>query len=427
MTMNSSKNNNYLFANLLLFMVLAFFAAAIYWAWFAELDEVIRGPGRVIPSSQIKTIQNLEGGILSKVLVKEGQKIKAEQVLIHLDKTAFSASVDEKLAEKHSLEASIARLTAEYTNKPIHFPKRLKTARRELIDREISLMKSRAARLAADIDIQTQTQEKFRLDIKEKAGQLHHLKIDLKIANEKYNILKPLVEKQSASKIELLDLKRQVNQLESNIEDHTNQIPKSQAAIEMAESKKDSLKKNFSSSVLNDLSSKKNQLAQLEQILPAVKDRLKRTSIRSPVAGLVKRIFVHTIGGVVGPAEPLMEIVPQKDELLVEAKILPKDIGFIHPGQSVKVKFTAYDFSIYGGIDGVLEHISADAFVSEDGYSYFLIRVKLDQNHINHQSSKLPVMTGMDCQVDILSGSKTVMDYILKPILKARQTALQEP
>ncbi len=424
--MNPYKNNNYLLANLLLFSVFLFFAAALYWAWHAKLDEVIRGGGRVIPSSQIKTIQNLEGGILSEVLVKEGQKIKAGQILIRMDKTAFNASVEGKLAQKYALEAAIARLTAENTHQPLQFPAHLKEIRPELIAQEISLMESRRSQLASDIDIQTRSQEKYRLDIKDKKSQIRHLKIDLNIAREKYDILKPLVEKQSASKLELLDLARQINELESKIEDNANQIPKFEAAIQTAVSKKNSLIKNFSSSVLNDLSEKKNQLEQLEQLLPAVQDRLRRTSIRSPVAGLVKSIFVHTIGGVVGPGDPLMEIVPEKDELLVEAKILPKDIAFVHPGQPVKVKFTAYDFSIYGGINGRLEHISADAIISEEGYSFFLIRVKLDKNHIDYQGAKLPVMTGMDCQVDILSGSKTVMEYLLKPLLKAKQTALQE-
>lgn len=423
----STSNKSYLFANFLLLIVLGFFAAAIYWAWHARLDEVVRGTGRVIPSTQIKTIQNLEGGILSKVLVKEGQKVKKGQILVHLDKIAFHASVEEKLAEKKALEASIARLIAEQTGKKIRFPNDLIHSNPELVAREKALMASRAEKLKADMKIQTQAQEKSKLDIKEKISQIHHLEIDLKIAREKYDILKPLVEKQSASKLELLDLERQINQLKSKIADNKNQIPKSQAAIQTAESKKESLKKNFASSVLNDLTTNKNQLAQLEQVLPAVQDRLKRTEVTSPVAGLVKRIFVHTIGGVVGSAEPLMEIVPEKDELLVEAKILPKDIAFIHPGQTVKVKFTAYDFSIYGGIDGILEHISADAIISEEGYSFFLIRVKLDENHIRYQDSQLPIITGMDCQVDILSGSKTVMDYLLKPILKARQTALQEP
>lgn len=425
--MRQNTNTHFILANLLLIAIAGFFAAAVYWAWHAQLDEVVRGTGKVIPSSQIKTIQNLEGGILSKILVQEGDKVEKGQVLIHLDKIAFHARVEEKVAEKEALEASIARLTAEQTGKPIRFPKDLTRSNPDLIEREKSLMRSRMEKLRAEIKIQSQVQKESKLDIKEKLSQIHHLEIDLNIANEKYNILKPLVDKQSASKLELLDLERQINQLKSQIADHTNQIPKIKSAIETAESKKESLQKNFASSVLNDLTTKKNELDQLKQILPAVQDRLKRTQIVSPVSGLVKRIFVHTIGGVIGSAEPLMEIVPEKDELLVEAKILPKDIAFLHPGQTVNVKFTAYDFSIYGGIEGVLEHISADAFVSEDGYSFFLIRVKLDENHITHKDAQLPIITGMDCQVDILSGTKTVMDYLLKPILKARQTALQEP
>ncbi len=421
------KNKNYLFANLLLLSVFCFFAAAVYWALHAELDEVVRGTGRVIPSTQVKTIQNLEGGILSNIMVREGQKIKAGQVLIQLDQTAFHAGVEEKLTEKYALQATIARLNAEFSNEEIRFPGNLKNIRPQLVEQEISLMKSRAETLQAEVDIQIRSQEKYQLDIKEKQAQNRHLEIDLKIANEKLSILKPLVEKQSASKIELLDLERQINQLESKIEDNRNQIPKIRAAIKTAESKKDSLKKNFSNAVLSELSVQKMLLEQLEQVLPALQDRLERTSIRSPVAGLVNRVFVHTTGGVVRPGEPLVEIVPEKDELLVEARILPKDIAFIRMGQKVNIKFTAYDYSIYGGLDGLLDHISADAIISEEGLRYFLIRVRLDQIHLNHKGTQLPIIAGMDCQVDILSGKKTVMDYLLKPILKARQTALTEP
>ena len=427
MTTGLEKKSNYLFTNLLLFSVLGFLGSALYWAWHAELDEVVRGMGRVIPSTQVKIIQNLEGGILSKVLVKEGQTVQAGQALIQLDQTSFYSRLEEKLARKYALEACIARLTAEHTRGPVKFPDHLKDEKPRLVERERALMKSRADKLWVEMDIQTRTQEKFRLEIKEKQGLVRHLEIDLTIARQKYDILKPLVDKKSASRLELLDLERQINQLESKIEENRDQIPKIEAAIAMAESKKKSVSKNFSTRVLDDLTRYKNELDQLEKVLPAVRDRLKRTCILSPVSGRVKQIFVHTLGGVVGSAEPLMEIVPEKDELLVEARLLPKDIAFIHPDQKVKVKFTAYDFSIYGGIDGTLDHISADAIVSQEGYSYFLIRVKLNENHITYQDKPLPVMTGMECQVDILSGSKTVMDYLLKPILKARQTALQEP
>ncbi|MBU1195506.1 MAG: HlyD family type I secretion periplasmic adaptor subunit [Proteobacteria bacterium] len=421
------QNTNYLFANLLLLAILAFFAAAIYWASQARLDEVVRGMGRVTPSTQIKIIQNFEGGILSQVLVKEGQEIEKDQILMQLDQTVFHAGVKESLSEKYGLEASIARLMAEFSNQEIVFPEHLYKLKPHLIEQEMSLMQSRKARLQADIDIENQNHEKYLLDIKEKINQNRHLGIDLRIAREKHSILQPLVEKQFASKMELLDLERQINELESRIEDNNNQIPKIEAAIETTRSKINSLKKNYSSAVLTELSDKKSRLEQLEQIFPAIQDRFERTSIRSPVSGLVKRIFVHTVGAVISPGEPLIEVVPEKDELLVEARILPKDIAFIHPGQKVNVKITAYDFSIYGGLNGQLEHISADAFVAEEGYSYFLTRVKLAADHLVYKGNRLPVMAGMDCQVDILSGSKTVMDYMLKPILKARHTALTEP
>lgn len=420
------ETRQYLTANILLLSIVFFFGAAVFWACNARLDEVVRGNGRVIPSTQIKTIQNLEGGILSEILVREGEKIRAGQVLMQMDPTVFQAGVKETLAEKYSLEAKIARLTAESKGSDIEFSDYLRKERPRLVEQQIALKEARAAKLSSDLEILDRSQEKYRLEIREIEQQNRHLAVDLNIINKKLSIMAPLVEKQAASTIELLDLEKQKNQLMSQIENNKSRILKIKAAIKTAQSQKKSLQIEFSNTVLKELTDLKNRLEQLEQLFPAIKDRLERTQITSPVSGFVKRIFVHTAGGVVAPGAPLVEIVPEKDDLLVEARILPKDIAFVHPGQKVNVRFTAYDFSIYGGIDGNIEHISADAILGEEGYSYFLIRVRLEDNQLEYKGRKLPVIPGMDCQVDALSGSKTVMDYILKPVLKARHTALTE-
>jgi adhesin transport system membrane fusion protein len=228
------------------------------------------------------------------------------------------------------------------------------------------------------------------------------------------------------SKVELLQLEREVNDLAGELESTRLAVPRIEAALQEAERRIDERRLNFRAEAQRELTAVQAEATALAEAITAAADQVKRTAVRSPVRGTIKRLLVTTVGGVVQPGEDLVEIVPLEDSLLVEAQVRPADIAFLHPGQPAKVKVTAYDFSIYGGLDGVVEEISADTITDDRGESFYRIRVRTAENALEHNGRTLPIIPGMTTQVDILTGEKTVMDYLLKPILKAKERALRE-
>lgn len=364
-------------SHIVLFTVITFFIIALIWAKLAILDEVTRGMGKVIPSSQIQVIQNLEGGIIEKILVKEGEVVQKRQVLMHLDDTRFKSSYAEAETKQALLQLKIARLEAEVENTPFEIP--------ENIEKRFP-SRSRHAKM------HHQSRQK----------EIEQMQKSYQLALKELELTKPLVKKGAASQVEVLRQERQVNDLLTAIH-------------------------NFKSNTLNELNSARSELAGLQEASLALQDRLERTVVRSPVKGIVKQIKINTIGGVIQPGMDLIEIVPLDDSLLIEAKIKPQDIGFLHPNQKANVKITAYDYSIYGGLDGVVEQISADTITDERDESYYLIRVRTQKNFLGNKNNKpLHIIPGMAANVDILTGHKSVLDYLLKPILKAKQNALRE-
>lgn len=368
------------FMHLILWAALLFFIIAVIWAHYAILDEVTSGEGKVIPSSQIQVVQNLEGGIIREILVREGEIVKQGQVLMQIDDTRFSASYKEARKKMAALELQIARLQAEIDDKPFIINNELKQLQPDLVRAQMALLLARKEELQ-------QLQEGYDL------------------AERELKLTRPLVRKGAVSEVEVIRLQRTANELKGKIITYKNKA-------------------------IDELSKVRAELSPLKETFEADKDRLKRTTVRSPVKGIIKQIKVNTLGGVVQPGMDLMEIVPLDDTLLIEAKIRPADIGFIRPQQDAMVKITAYDFSIYGGLEGKVERISADTITEEDNTgddeSYYLIRVRTTKNFLSNDKKPLYIIPGMQASVDILTGRKSVLDYILKPILKARQRALRE-
>lgn len=375
--MNSDKPRVY--THLILWGAAIFLACALTWAHYATLDEVTTGEGKVIPSSQIQIIQNLEGGIVNKLFVKEGEIVTTNQILMQIDNTRFRATYNEAQKKIASLQIEILRLSAEMNNKPLNIPEDLAKNNPGVVEAETALYNSR----------------------KEELDQLNHA---LDLAVRELDLSIPLVSKGAVSEVEILRLRRSVNEIKGKIA-------------------------QFKSESLDQLNKARGTLAALQEAHTADEDRLLRTTVRSPVKGIVKRIKINTVGGVIQPGMDIIEIVPLDDTLLIEAKIKPSDIGFIKHGQSAMVKLTAYDYSIYGGLEGKVEQISADTITDDKQNkeeTYYLIRVRTDKNYLGTQAKPLYIIPGMMATVDILTGHKTVLDYILKPILKAKQTALRE-
>ncbi len=413
-------------AVLLLIFVILFFGAAIGWAWWAEIDEVTRGQGTVIPSSQVQVIQNLEGGILKQILVREGEMVEAGQIILRIDDTGFAASLGEQKATYYSLMGQIARLTAESEGGAVEFPPELMAEARQLAVNERSLFNARQADLKSQLAILRGQVDQRRQEQAELRGQLKQTRSSLKLLGEELQMTEPLVQSGVVPKITLLRLRREANDLEGEIKATILALPRAKAAAAEANRRIEEKYLNFRSEALRELNLRKAEFAQVEQSILAARDRVVRTDIRSPVKGIVKQLKIRTIGGVVMPGMDLLEIVPLDDTLLVEARVLPADVAFLKPGQEATVKLTAYDFSIYGGLSAKLVRISADTIVDERGDSYYQIIVRTDKSELVHRGKVLPIIPGMVASVDILTGRKTVLDYILKPVLKARDRALSE-
>ncbi|MFO2970174.1 HlyD family type I secretion periplasmic adaptor subunit [Legionella pneumophila serogroup 10] len=369
-----------IFTHVILWASLLFFIAAIVWANYAILDEVTTGQGKVIPSSEVQVIQNLEGGIIQNIFVKEGQKVKKDQILMQIDNTRFMSSYAEAEKKIDALEIEIIRLNAEISNTKPVFPEKFTKTYPHLVQDQLSLYESRMR-------------------------ELNQLEKSLELAQKELNLTRPLLKGGSVSEVEVIRLERTVSEIKGNIE-------------------------KFKSEELDRLNKARTELFALIEANKADKDRLTRTTVRSPVYGIVKQIKTKTIGGVVQPGNDLLEIVPLDDTLLIEAKIRPSDIGFIHPGQKAMVKITAYDFSIYGGLEGIVEHISADTIIDEQTdkkeESYYIVKVRTEKNYLGTEKNPLPIIPGMQATVDILTGQKSVLQYLLKPIIKAKQSALRE-
>jgi adhesin transport system membrane fusion protein len=414
------------FTHLLLIIIVVFFALFFAWASWAELDEVTRGDGKVIPSSQVQVVQNLEGGIVAEIPAREGAVVEPGQVLLRIDNVRAASDLRESRQRYLALLGALGRLHAEVEGSEISLAPELLTDAPQVAANERALHTVRKAALASEIEILESQATQRRQELAELDTRLGQLARSLALATQELDINRPLAERRVVSKIELLQLEREVNDLAGELESTRLAVPRIEAALQEAERRIDERRLNFRAEAQRELTAVQAEATALAEAITAAADQVKRTAVRSPVRGTIKRLLVTTVGGVVQPGEDLVEIVPLEDSLLVEAQVRPADIAFLHPGQPAKVKVTAYDFSIYGGLDGVVEEISADTITDDRGESFYRIRVRTAENALEHNGRTLPIIPGMTTQVDILTGEKTVMDYLLKPILKAKERALRE-
>lgn len=400
----------------------------IVWANYAELDKIVRGEGKVVPSSQIQIIQNLEGGIVEELFIHSGDKVKKGQILIKLDNTQFASSYGESELKEAELTARAQRLAAEAFNKPfiVSKPPSTDLEIQKLYDREYYLYQARQKQLETTDNILVEQIEQKKLDLQDAYSQQKQLTRSLNLLKKEVSFMRPLVKQGIASQVDLLKLEREENDALSKLKGVEFSIPRLQSAISEARSKREDSKESFANEAheqMNEVLAEKEQLIKSKE---ALQDRVDRTDIKSPVNGTVKQMFVNTIGGVVQPGSDIVEIVPEDDSLVLETKILPADIGFIYEGLRAKIKFTAYDFAIYGGLDGDVVRISADTITDEEGNSFYIARIKTDKNHLGNKNEPLYLLPGMTASVDIIVGKHTVLDYLLKPIIKAKDTALRE-
>lgn len=415
------------FAYILTILSIVFFGVMGVWAHYAVLDEVTRGEGTIVPSSRTQVIQNLEGGILADILVHEGDIVERGDVLVRIENTMAEANLEDARSQYLTLLATEARLVAEVENKDeIAFPpavldeeptvaadqKRLFAARQRQLEAQISVLKSQA--------------QQRKQEVAEMNSRANQLRENLRLAREELAITAPLVQKGVMPRIELIRIERQVADLEGEIRTISAAIPRLQSAQQEANQRIEEMQLTAQTEASDELNKTRSELKSISQSLFAGQDRVTRTAVTSPVRGTVKDMKINTVGGVIQPGEDIMEIVPLGDNLIVEARIRPADIAYLRPNQKAVIKISAYDFSIYGGLTAKLERISADTIKDEEGESFYHVYLRTEENSLRHQGEELPIIPGMTVTAEILTGEKSVLDYILKPILKAKDTALRE-
>ncbi|SIR76952.1 membrane fusion protein, adhesin transport system [Aquipseudomonas alcaligenes] len=400
--------------------------AALVWAKFAVLEEVTTGEGKAIPSSKIQVIQNLEGGIVTEIFVREGQVVNKGDVLLRLDATRFISNKGETEADRLALLARVERLSAEAEGRPLALPDDLVKQAPQLAEDEMALYRSRQQRLDSEQNTLKEQLRQKTQELAEFRAKAQQYRSSLGLIQQELNMSQPLVGSGAISEVEILRLRRSAVEMRGSLEATNLAIPRAESAMQEIESKLNESNLIFRTEALKELNEVRTELTKITSTSVAIEDRVSRTTISSPVYGVIKLLKVNTIGGVVQPGDPMVEVVPLEDNLLIEARIRPQDVAFLHPGQKAMVKFTAYDFTIYGGLKAKLEVISADTITDEEGNSFYLIQVRTDKSHLGSDEHPLLIIPGMVATVDIVTGEKSVLDYLLKPVLKARSEAMRE-
>lgn len=410
-------------ARFLLYLSLAVFVVLILWASVAEVDEIARGEGKVVPSSQLQVIQSLDGGVVEDIYVKEGQSVNVGDVLIRVDSTRFTSSLAENQAQIFALTVKAHRLEALTQNKPFILPKELAGGDASIIAQEMNLYNSTLSEILAQTSVSDQQIVQREQELREARAKLEQAQRSLDLTEQELRVTEPLVGTGAVSEVEILRLRRDVSRLKGERNQTNAQISRIQSAIQEAERKKQEVRLNFSNKLSTELSDTLGKLSALNATNTGFADKVVKADLKSPVRGTVKRLLMNTVGGVIQPGKDIIEIVPTDDTLLLEAKIRPQDIAFLHPGQKAIVKLTAYDFTIYGTLEGSVENIGADTVINEKEEAFYIVRVRTKRASLG---DNLPIIPGMVAQVDIMTGKKTILAYLMKPILRAKANALTE-
>ncbi|WP_194089650.1 HlyD family type I secretion periplasmic adaptor subunit [Vibrio hibernica] len=435
---------------IMLWTIVAFFIIAIIWASLTKLDKVTTGTAKVIPSTQMQVIQNLEGGIVKQVLVREGQPVKKGQRLLLIDDTQARSDFQGKASDIANMQADQFRLKAQISAVKIDKKKAKQTSNWEdsvivdesilpmfdkdfvkkhpiLVTRQLNEYQGNVSNLENQLSVARQQVTQKQRELDENRSRYRSLQSSYNVASHEFNITEPLAKDGVVPEIELLKLRRQLIDTRRDVTSTKMQIPVAESAVYEAILKYLDIALKYRSDNQNELNKTSAQLSGQSESQIGLQDKVNRTVVTSPVTGTIQKIYINTIGGVIQPGMDLIEIVPTEDTLLIEAKIAPQDIGFLHPGLPVLIKFTAYNFSTYGGLDGTVETISADTIQDDEGNSFYQVKIRTDESALtNKDGASLPIIPGMTASADIITGKRTVMGYLLKPILKATDSALRE-
>ena len=416
----------------------------ITWSYFAALDQVTTGEGKVVPSSKTQEIQSLDGGILKELYVYDGMHVKKGQKLVLIDDVRVKSDYNQQQKELDSLRADIIRLRGELssilvgddndwrfriqiTKKNITFPSDLNRDSPELVARQKQEYNGRLDSLINQISIQASRIEQKQQEIIELTSKIYIADKNYSFAKKELELTRPLAEKKIVPEIELIRIQRTANEANGALLSLRLVVPKLQSSLAEEISKRLETVLVYRTETRAELNQFQSSLSRILEAQKSTSDKVSKSLLHSPVIGTIKVVHKTTLGSVVRPAETIMEIVPTEDKLLIEAKIKPQDIAFLHPGLKAIVKVTAYDFAKYGGLTGKVEHISADTTVDDKGNSFYIIRIRTDASSLfDRNNTEMPIIPGMMTTVDIITGKRTILEYILNPVLRAKQTALRE-
>lgn len=412
---------------ILIVLVIALFViAAIAWMGWAKIDVVIRGSGKISPESQVQIIQSLEGGIISEILISEGQTVEIGQSLIKISDVAFSGSLEENQLFYLELLARSSRLKAEAFG--IAFEADLKVSEEDpgLLQSEKSLYESNQRQLEETLSILEERINQQQSALQEAQSKERQFKRSLALLKKEIDIKKPLMERGIISEVEFLQLQQREAEFEGELESVQLSVPRINSTIEEARFSKQKELLDFQNVAKRELNEVSAEIGRIKEAQIALQDRVKRTTVRSPVKGVVQQLYFNTIGGVVSPGSNILEIVPQEDSLLVELRIKPADIAYVVVGQTARLKFSAYDFAIHGGLQGTVTFVSADTITNDDGESFFLVRIKPVKSYLGHETEPLPIKVGMTVEADIITAKKTILSYLTEPVHRGINKALRE-
>ena len=409
------------------FLIILAIAVLLTWANYAELEEVAVASGEVVPQGQVKVIQHLEGGIISQIFVTEGTIVEAGDLLLQLDRGITGSNRDEVQIELDGLILTRVRLVAESQGTELVFPEAESARQPELVVAERQTFEGHKLELASTITVLREQQRQRELDVRQIRAQLNSVRNNLALTLERFVMSEELLSEGLTPKIDHVQIKQEVEELQGEMEELKSAIPRAQASIAEAAGRIKEEKLRAKRIALEEKSAVERRIAAAREKLSRATDQVVRSEIPSPIAGVVQSMRHHTIGGVARPGEPLMEIVPTQERLVIEAKLNPTDIGYVRVGHKSLVKITTYDFSRYGGLEGKVVSISPDSHVdSATGQSYFRVIAETDKNYLGDGPGDLPIAPGMEATLDIHTGSKSVMQYLLKPVIKVKSEAFRE-
>jgi membrane fusion protein, adhesin transport system len=417
-------------ANAIILFICALIAALVAWAAFAEVDEITRGEGRVIPASKTQIVQASEPGVVQEIAVKVGQIVRKGDLIVSLDNTTNVSSLGEVEAKARALRARVTRLKLEQTGKldgQLECPEEVLQKAPEVCENEQKLLAARQDNFRNKLMVLQSRQQQRQNELGEAKANLTRLNESLEINSKQLDLVSSMVKRGLMAQTELMRTEAENAEVKGQIKVGTESIARLEAAVKEADLQVNELPLELQQEALDDLTQALADLSVVEETIRGASDRVKRTEIRSPVDGIINTLDVNTIGAFVQPGATVAGVVPTSETLLVEARVSPKDVAFIQPNQHALIKITAYDFSIFGGINGKVANVSADSLVdSNTGESFYQVRVTTDQAALVSKGKSYAIIPGMVCSVEIMTGRKTILHYLLKPFNKAREEALRE-